>query len=132
MGAEKAGNGGEITAWDGGLTTPPAGYKPGDKHVDPFAADKIKYTITSANYKEYADKLSDGQKAMFEKYPDTYRMPVYQTHRSSAYPQEIYASTKKNATDTTLVEGGNGLNNFVNGVPFPITATGIENSTTNG
>ena len=126
MGAETAGNGGEITAWDGGLTTPPAGYVPGNKHVDPYAADKIKYTITSANYKEYADKLSDGQKALFEKYPDTYRMPVYPTHRSSAYPQEIYDASKKNATDTTLVEGGNGLNNFVNGVPFPIPATGVE------
>jgi hypothetical protein len=126
IGAEKAGNGAEITAWEGGLTTPPAGYNAGDKHVDPYAADKIKYTITSANYKKYADKLSDGQKAMFEKYPDTYRMPVYPTHRSSAYPQEIYDATKKNATETSLVEGGNGLNNFVDGVPFPIPATGVE------
>jgi hypothetical protein len=126
VGAEKAGNGGEITAWDGGITTPPAGFNAGDKLVDPYATDKIKYTITSANYKEYADKLSDGQKALFEKYPDTYRMPVYPTHRSSAYPQSIYDASKKNATDTSLVEGGNGLNDFVDGVPFPIPATGIE------
>lgn len=126
VGAEKAGNGGDIPAWDGGVTTPPAGYVVGSKHVNPFAADKLKFTITAANYKEYADKLSDGQKAMFEKYPDTYRMPVYPTRRSSAYPQEIYDVTKKNATDTSLVEGGNGLNNYVDGVPFPIPATGVE------
>ena len=126
MGAEKAGNGGEITAWDGGITTLPAGFKIGDKLVDPYADDKIKYTITSANYKEYAKNLSEGQKALFEKYPDTYRMPVYPTHRSSAYPQVIYDASKTNATETTLVEGGNGLNNFVDGVPFPIPATGVE------
>ena len=129
VGAEKAGNGGEISAWNGGVTTPPAGYTVGQKHVDPFAADKVKYTITAANYKDYADKLSEGQKAMFEKYPDTYRMPVYPTRRSSAYPQEIYDASKKNATDTSLVEGGNGLNNYVNGVPFgtePIEAEVVK------
>jgi hypothetical protein len=126
MGAEKAGNGAEIPAWTGGVTTPPAGYTPGAKHVNPFAADKVKYTITAANYKEYADKLTEGQKALFEKYPDTYRMPVYPTQRSSAYPQEIYDATKKNATETSLVQSGNGLNNYVEGVPFPIPATGVE------
>jgi hypothetical protein len=125
MGAEMAGSG-EVTAWTGGVTTAPAGYTEGDKHVNPFAADKLKYTITAANYKDYGDKLSAGQKAMFEKYPDTYRMPVYPTQRSAAYPQSIYDATKKNATDTTLVQNGNGLNDFVDGVPFPIPATGIE------
>ena len=125
MGAEMAGSG-EVTAWTGGVTTPPAGYTVGSKHVNPFAADKVKYTITAANYKDYADKLSDGQKALFEKYPDTYRMPVYPTQRSAAYPKDIYASTKKNATETSLVEGGNGLNNYVDGTPFPIPATGVE------
>ena len=40
MGAEKAGSA-EVTAWTGGVTTPPAGYTVGSKHVNPFAADKI-------------------------------------------------------------------------------------------
>ena len=52
MGAEKAGNAaGTIPAWDGGLTTPPAGYKVGDHHPDPFAAEKPVLSITPANYK---------------------------------------------------------------------------------
>jgi len=126
VGAEKAGNGGEITAWEGGITKPPAGYTVGQKHVNPYAGEKPKYTITAANYKEYADKLSDGQKALFEKYPETYRMPVYETHRSAAYPQFIYDATKKNATGTKLVAGGNGLENYVEGVPFPVPADGLE------
>lgn len=125
VGAEMAGSG-DIPAWTGGITTLPAGYVKDTKHVNPFAADKVKFTITAANYKDYADQLTDGQKAMFEKYPDTYRMPVYPTHRSSAYPQEIYDATKKNAIETTLVKGGNGLTNFVEGVPFPIPSSGIE------
>ena len=37
MGAIKAGNAdGTIPAWDGGITTPPAGFKPGDHHPDPY------------------------------------------------------------------------------------------------
>lgn len=126
MGAEKAGNGGEIPAWDGGITKPPAGYTVGQKHVDPYAGDKPKFVISAANYKEYADKLSDGQKALFEKYPETYRMPVYESRRSSAYPQFIYDASKKNATGTKLVAGGNGLENYVEGVPFPMPADGLE------
>ncbi|HEX2862776.1 MAG TPA: hypothetical protein VHN79_14105, partial [Lacunisphaera sp.] len=40
LGGEKTGNAdGSIPAWDGGLTTAPAGYKPGDHHPDPFPDD---------------------------------------------------------------------------------------------
>ncbi|MFY9178790.1 MAG: DUF1329 domain-containing protein [Venatoribacter sp.] len=125
MGAEKAGNGGAIPAWDGGLTTPPAGFKVGDKPVNPFPNDKVKFTITAKNYKEYAANLTDGQKAMFEKYPDTYVMPVYETRRTSAYPQKIYDITKKNAVSSKAI-GDSGLENFVEGVPFPIPKSGVE------
>src|SRR5688500_9493368 len=79
-GAEKAGNGGAIPAWDGGIRTPPAGYKVGDFHPDPFAGEKATLQITPANYKTHADKLTPGQQAMFAKYP-TFRMDVYPTHR---------------------------------------------------
>lgn len=126
IGAEKAGNGGAIPAWDGGLTTAPAGHKAGAKPTNPFPNDQVKFTITSKNYKEYADNLTDGQKAMFEKYPDTYFMPVYETRRTAAYPQAIYDVTKKNAVSTNLVEGGNGLENFKEGVAFPIPQNGLE------
>jgi hypothetical protein len=127
VGAERAGSSdGVIPAWTGGVNTPPQGYSPAAKHINPFADDKLQYTITAANYKDYADKLSAGQQAMFEKYPDTYRMPVYQTRRSSALPQEIYDVTKKNATDTSVIEGGGGLVNYVQGTPFPIAGNGVE------
>jgi len=47
LGGEKAGNAsGVIPAWDGGITTPPAGYKVGDHHPDPYAGDQPLYTVT--------------------------------------------------------------------------------------
>ncbi len=126
VGAQMAGNGGAIPAWDGGIMKAPAGYVAGGKPVNPFPEDKPEFVITAKNYKEYAANLTDGQKAMFEKYPDTYRMPVYQTRRSSGYPQFIYDESAGNATQTKLLEGGNGLANYEEGVPFPLPQNGLE------
>ena len=44
----------------------------------------------------------------------------------AAYPQNIYDSSKTNATTTKLLDGGNGLANFVEGVAFPIPQNGLE------
>ncbi|MEQ3653017.1 MAG: DUF1329 domain-containing protein, partial [Glaciecola sp.] len=127
LGGEKAGNAdGSIPAWTGGITELPAGYKPGDFHIDPFADDKVLFTITASNYKEYAEFLSDGQQKMFETYPDTYKMPVYQTRRSASNPQSIYDATKANATRAELLDGGNGIKGAAKGIPFPIPANGLE------
>lgn len=125
IGAEKKGNGGAIPAWTGGIK-PPANFKAGGKHVDPFPGDKVQFTITAQNYTKYAANLTEGQIAMFKKYPDTYKMPVYQTRRSSAYPQDVYDATVKNATKTKLVEGGNGMENYDVGIPFPVPKDGLE------
>src|SRR3954463_13989439 len=82
LGAEKAGNAdGSIPAWTGGITTPPAGYKVGDHHPDPFAGDQPLYTVTAANAGQYAAKLTAGHLALLKAYPD-YKMIVYPTHRS--------------------------------------------------
>ena len=90
MGAIKAGNAdGTIPAWDGGITTPPAEYKPGDHHQDPYASDKILYTITAQNKDQYKDKLTAGHLAMLETYPDSFKINVYPTRRSASYPQRI-------------------------------------------
>ncbi len=53
VGAEKAGNAaGTIPPWEGGITTWPEGYEPGDHHPDPFADDPILFTITGQNADE--------------------------------------------------------------------------------
>lgn len=126
MGAEKAGNkDGSIPAWEGGITAAPAGFKPGSHHVDPFAADKVLFTIDKSNLDKYKANLSPGQIALFDLYP-TFKMNVYQTRRSASYPQYVYDATKKIAGTAELVEGGNGIKNAAIGIPFPIPANGLE------
>jgi hypothetical protein len=127
LGAEKAANAdGSIPEWTGGITTPPAGYTPGDFHIDPFPGDKPLFVITGANYKEHVEFLSEGQVKLFETYPDSYKMPIYQTRRSASNPQFVYDATKTNALNAELLEGGNGLKGAAIGIPFPIPQSGIE------
>ena len=128
FGAEKAGNAaGTIPEWNGGITKAPAGYTtPGQHHVDPFADDKPLFTITKANLDQYKDNLTPGQIAMFNTYPNSYQMPVYQTRRSGSAPQWVYDNTIKNATTAKLLDGGNGFSDAYGGIPFPIPQNGVE------
>jgi hypothetical protein len=127
MGAERAGNAdGSIPAWTGGITELPAGFILGERLVDPFADDKPLFTIDASNYEQYSELLSPGQIALLKRYPDTFRMPVYPTRRSAALPDVEYALIKEGATETDMVEGGNGLLNFKANVPFPFPANGLE------
>ena len=126
LGGEKAGNAaGTIPAWDGGLTNPPAGYKVGDHHPDPFAGEKPLYTITAANADQYADRLTAGHLALLKAY-STYAMPVYPSHRTASNPARIYEATKQYATTAALNETGNGITGAVIGTPFPIPQNGLE------
>ncbi len=126
IGAEQAANAdGTIPAWTGGITTPLAGYKKGDHHQDPFAADKIEFSITNENMEKYSDKLTVGHQAMLKAYP-TFKMNIYPTRRSASSPQRIYDATRKVAATAELVNNGDGVTGTVNGIPFPIPKSGIE------
>jgi len=125
MGAERAGNGGEIPEWTGGLTTPPAGYNNDGIYVNPFPDDQPKFVIDQSNVGEYEDKLSPGQVAMIRQY-DTYKIPVYETRRTTVYPQDIMDETVKNATQSELIQNGNGIGNYDNATPFPMPQNGLE------
>jgi hypothetical protein len=126
LGAEKAGNAdGSIPAWEGGITTPPAGYKVGDHHPDPYAGDKVLFTISADNMDQYKDKLTVGHMEMLKTY-GTFKMNIYPSHRSAASPQRIYDATKQSAATAELVNGGDGVTKTVNGIPFPIPTSGIE------
>ena len=126
IGAEKAGEG-DIPAWTGGLSSVPSNvsYKPGQHVADPFASDPIKYTITPANADKYSAILTDGQKALLKTYPD-YKLNVYQTRRSCAYPQKVYAATKNNAKVGELIGGGSGVGGAIMGFPFPVPNNAFE------
>jgi hypothetical protein len=128
IGAERAGNAdGSIPEWTGGMTKAPTGYQgKGTTRIDPFADETPLFTITASNYSEYADKLTVGQQALFAKYPDTYKMPIYQSHRTAAAPQSVYSNTISNATNAELTSDGNGIVNAYGGFPFPIPQNGTE------
>ena len=126
LGGEMAGNAdGSIPAWTGGITTPPAGYKVGDHHPDPFAGDQPLYTVTPGNAGQSEGQLTAGTLALLKAYAD-YKVIVYPTHRSASNPQRIYDATRKNATTGKLVEGGNGISGAIGGAPFPIPQNGLE------
>ena len=126
LGGIMAGNAeGTIPAWTGGITTPPAGYKVGDHHPDPFADDKVLYSVTPANVGQYEAKLTAGSVALLKAYP-SYKLNVYPTRRSASNPQRIYDATRANATTAALVNNGNSFENAIEGVPFPIPASGLE------
>ncbi|WP_095146685.1 MULTISPECIES: DUF1329 domain-containing protein [unclassified Pseudomonas] len=126
MGAEMAGNA------DGSIPT----WKPLAKNAgtvdskgflsNPYGSEQPLFTITAQNVDKYKDKLAPGQYAMFKRYPETYKMPVYPSHRGSTVPADVFAAIKRNATNTSLVSGGNGLENFETAIPFPIPKSGVE------
>jgi hypothetical protein len=126
MGAEKAGNAdGSIPAWSP-LPKNAGAVDAKGFLADPYASEKPLFTITAQNVEQYKDKLAPGQYAMFKRYPDSYRMPVYPSHRGSTVPDDVFAAIKQNATQTKLIGNGNGLENFNAAIPFPIPQDGME------
>jgi len=126
LGAERAGNkDGSIPAWTGTAARLPAGYKSGEPRPNPFPAEKPVLSITAGNMAAHADKLSDGVKALLQKYP-SYRVDVYPTHRTAIAPQWVYDNTAKNATRAKLQDGGQGVEGAYGGIPFPLAKDGNE------
>ena len=125
VGAEKAGNGdGSIPAWDGGLTRPPAGWSAAMGYIDPFAGEKPLYEITAANADRYRERLSPGLMAVLKKYPE-FRMRVYPTHRTAAYPKEVTDLARAQAGKVEL-DGVTLRNLGKSTIPFPLPKTGLE------
>ena len=129
VGAEKAGNAdGSIPAWTGGIPKNAGAVDSKGFLADPFASEKPLFVITAATVDKYKDKLSDGQVAMFKRYPETYRIPVYPTHRTVNLPPEIYESIKRSALNVKPINDGNGLEGFTGNryYAFPIPKNGVE------
>ncbi len=124
VGAEKAGNKeGTIPAW-----TPQSqiAYKPGEYPSDPaLEAEKPLFTITAADVPKYAAKMTEGHKELFKRYPQTYKMQVYPSHRNFNFPAKYLEETVKNATRASLEGVDNPKGAFV-GFPFPIPTSGAE------
>ena len=130
-GAIKAGNAeGTIPAFSGKWLGTPTGMS-FTKHVgafqpDPYANEKPLFEITAANMAQYADKLSDGQKALLQKFPSTMRLPVYPGHRDFRYSDDVCATIKRNALEAEVTSDGNGVKGYMGAISFPIPKTGME------
>ncbi len=128
VGAERAGNAeGTIPEWQDGLPD----FGPDDMTNgglnNPFPDDKELFRISAANLDEYRDKLSDGQVALLKRYPDTYYLPVYPSHRVATYPKEVLERVKAAAPNVNMVPSGNGLMNLnASTVPFPFPESALE------
>lgn len=128
VGAERAGNAdGSIPEWTGGISQALPGWpnKKNDR-PNPHADDQVLYTITAANMDQYADKLTEGTRAMLKAYPETFKLKVYPSQRTAAFPQAIYDAIAKNATTAELVNGGDSVQGVWGSIPFPIPETGVE------
>lgn len=127
LGADQSGNAeATIPAWQGGITQPPPGYQPGQAHIDPFAKDQRLFQITATNRDKFTEKLSGIDQAMLAKYPDSYRLNVYPTRRSCAFPNFVYDALQHNAANAKLLEDGNGVDNAIITSPFPLPKSGFE------
>ena len=113
---------GTIPAWDGGIPRFPTSLgKSG--YADPFPNDKPCSPSMRPMPDKYKDNLTPGQMAMLKQYPN-YKLNVYQTRRTAAYPEKHYAETKDCASKAKLAAGGNGVVGCMGGTPFPIPKNG--------
>ena len=75
---------------------------------------------------QYKDKLTEGTVAMFKAYPEIFKMNVYPSRRTAAFPQSVYDAIKEQSTKAKLIKDGNGVSDVWGAIPFPIPANGHE------
>ena len=127
FGAVRAGNRTRaIPPWTGGLTQAPRGYVPGRPSPDPYIEDVRWFTVGAADVERYKVRLTAGQQALLEKYPESFELALFPCRRSAAAPQRIYDASMANADRAALGANGLVLRDAAVGVPFPIPANGLQ------
>src|SRR5581483_725191 len=127
MGAEKAGSQSGVAEYTGKFQ----GTWPGIKNehgwdAGPYATEKAKSTIDSKNMAQYADKLTEGEKALLQKYPNNYKMNVYDSHRDFKNADWVCDTVKKNAVTSEVIHDGLGITGISGAIPFPFPTSGLE------
>ena len=115
---------GALPAYTGGLPQQGqiAGAYPSNAKIE---AEKPLFTITQANLAQYKDKLTLGHQELLRRYPDTYKINVYPSHRTVSWPEHILKATLRNAAQAKLI-GSDSVKNSIHGIPFPIPGNGAE------
>jgi len=128
-GIKAASEDGLLPEWTGSVVGLPQGLQwdgPGTPYPDPWPDETPLFVISKDNMEQYRDRLSPGQIAMFETYPETFRMPVYPGHREFAFYPEFYEKVLYNAQNSELINDNEGITGFVGGAAFPVPATGAQ------
>lgn len=113
VGAEWAGNAaGTIPAWSGGDMRPEVAWQADRGYLDPFADDKVLYTVDASTVARHRDQLTSGVQQLLMRQA-AFRMPVYPTRRMAAYPERL--QTRRN---------GDGVMRIT--VPYPQPRNGLE------
>ncbi|MCF4167530.1 DUF1329 domain-containing protein [Zavarzinia compransoris] len=130
MGSVKEGSAdGMITPWTGKWNDVPTGLSWGGfgkPQPDPYAAEQPLFTITAQNMQQYADRLTDGQKAMFARNGGTFRMNVYPCHRDFRPSDFVLSNLKLNAAEAAVTPDGEGVTGVFAAPAFPFAKTGLE------
>lgn len=127
LGAERVGSkDGGIPEWRGGLTAAPACHRDGARYCDPHAGEVPYATLTAANATEWQTYLSAGQLELLQRYPDSYKLPLYASRRTFANPPAVYEAAYRNALQASLLPSANAVLDASIAVPFPIPANGAE------
>lgn len=130
IGGIKAGSeDGLLPEWTGSVLGLPAGLVwdgPGTPYPNPWPDEKPLFVITKDNMEKHRAHLSAGQIALFETYPDSFKMPVYPGHRDFAFYPEFYEKVLYNAKNSELINDDEGIKGFVGGAAFPVPSTGPE------
>ncbi|MDB5869510.1 MAG: hypothetical protein JWP96_1842 [Polaromonas sp.] len=129
FGAVKAGNSeGTIPPYTGGLRKAPAGFTAGSgAWADPYQDDKPLLRIDAKNVAQYADKLTAGQQNLIKKFPASYYIDLYPSHRSVTYPDKVLKATVRNATACKTFKENLALEPACRGgIPFPLPRSGYE------
>lgn len=115
-----------VAAWDGGISSPPAGFDGSQGFKSPFESDKPLFTVDAANLTQHAQYLSPGLQALVKRMPD-FRIPVYPSRRSAAFPDSAYKTVVAEAPQIRLGKEGRALTGHTaSSVPFPQPKTGLE------
>ena len=124
VGAERAGNAdGTIPEW---TPSERKGALSGEyPSIPEIEAEAALFTITAKNMADYADHLTAGHRELLTRFPDSYKMKVYPSHRTVTYPEKTQQETIKNATRAHLDGVDNPSGAYV-GFPFPIPKSGAE------
>lgn len=127
MGAERAGSPNGVAEYTGkfqgkwpGLKKK-KGYTPG-----PYKDEEPLFKIDVNNMAEYDKFLTDGQKTMMTKYPESFWMNVYPSHRDFKFRDFVCDVVKKNAAEAEVNPNGLGITGTTGAHPFPFPANGLE------